>query len=578
MWGRFLIAIIVTLPPALARVLEDYAGDEADVAAAAEFFEELLDHPRSVNSLTVNDFERMLVFSPFAIASIMDYRREYGDILSAAELSLVDGLGEQNVEMLLPFITFDRGVPVDTLKLRPKAKIVGRTVTKLVRSKKEDGPAFVFQNADKGSPVAWVGSARLSFGSRAGFGISSRGEQGSTEQPLRVGAYAYFNDVPLGRKHRITTLAVGDFNVRLGQGIAAWSGFTMNNFSLPSSVLKSGRGVASYTGTTGDGVMRGLGATFRFGRSMDASIALSPFGEEGASLAGGVQYSFGKWRLGASFGTMDSCGAVAVNAVASIGAWAPFAEVGVDFKGRPAAVAGMLVRLPRSAEFGLLLRYYDKDFDNPLAGAFSTGSKVSNELGLTSLISSELGRGFSIKGCVDGAWHPGPTYRCDGPSGSVKARTEGLWEKGGHSVLLRGEFQWKSTESWRRYATRAVYSLRLPIGLNLITRLDFTAAKGFGGAAGQGFSYSHKSGIVSASLYATFVHADDWSCRIYVYEGDLPGSYSVPALYGRGVETYVLLTVKTPWGLRVDLKSGASLRQDRSKDNFRIRLQLTWTI
>ena len=76
MWGRFLIAIIVTLPPALARVLEDYAGDEADVAAAAEFFEELLDHPRSVNSLTVNDFERMLVFSPFAIASIMDYRRE----------------------------------------------------------------------------------------------------------------------------------------------------------------------------------------------------------------------------------------------------------------------------------------------------------------------------------------------------------------------------------------------------------------------------------------------------------------------------------------------------------------------
>ena len=50
---------------------------------------------------------------------------------------------------------------------------------------------------------------------------------------------------------------------------------------------------------------------------------------------------------------------------------------------------------------------------------------------------------------------------------------------------------------------------------------------------------------VSAFLRATFFRVDNWDDRIYCYERDLPGSFSVPALYGRGHSVSAIIGVKT---------------------------------
>ena len=49
---------------------------------------------------------------------------------------------------------------------------------------------------------------------------------------------------------------------------------------------------------------------------------------------------------------------------------------------------------------------------------------------------------------------------------------------------------------------------------------------------------------LSASLRGSIFCIDEWQDRIYCYERDLPGCFSVPAYYGRGYALSALTGVK----------------------------------
>ena len=45
------------------------------------------------------------ILTPYQVASLEEYRHLYGDVLSMAELSLVDGFGEKWTEIMAPFLS-----------------------------------------------------------------------------------------------------------------------------------------------------------------------------------------------------------------------------------------------------------------------------------------------------------------------------------------------------------------------------------------------------------------------------------------------------------------------------------------
>ena len=53
-----------------------------------------------------------------------------------------------------------------------------------------------------------------------------------------------------------------------------------------------------------------------------------------------------------------------------------------------------------------------------------------------------------------------------------------------------------------------------------------------------------RSGMLSACLRGGLFRTDDWDDRIYAYERDAPGNFSVPAFYGRGFWTSFVAGVK----------------------------------
>ena len=55
--------------------------------------------------------------TPFMVASLLEYRAEYGAVSSEAELSLVDGFDAEKVRVLRPFVTFLPGEVMEDRRL-----------------------------------------------------------------------------------------------------------------------------------------------------------------------------------------------------------------------------------------------------------------------------------------------------------------------------------------------------------------------------------------------------------------------------------------------------------------------------
>lgn len=76
--------------------------------------------------------------------------------------------------------------------------------------------------------------------------------------------------------------------------------------------------------------------------------------------------------------------------------------------------------------------------------------------------------------------------------------------------------------------------------------------------------FKRKKTPVSLLLRISFFDTDAYSSRIYAYEQDIPGSYSIPAHYGLGSRFVFLTTYKVSQFLTLYLKFAQSVFEDQT--------------
>ena len=72
-----------------------------------ERFADLLRHPLQLNSMSRSRLASSGLFTGYQVASLLEHRQRFGDIMSFTELASVDGFGHQFVDLLRPFIVLD---------------------------------------------------------------------------------------------------------------------------------------------------------------------------------------------------------------------------------------------------------------------------------------------------------------------------------------------------------------------------------------------------------------------------------------------------------------------------------------
>ena len=547
-------------------------GDE--VGRLSEYYE----HPLMLNYASRSRLLSSGLLSAYQVAVLADYRERTGDILSFEELAILDGFGRDFVSGLKYFVSLEShslpGIPSS----RPAA--VRNTAT--FRSGVRTGE-------DRYGPE---GTYSMKYSVRAGerfeAGISMRSAyQESHFPPEKISFHAAL----YGRRRPWKILA-GDFRLRFGQGLALWPGFSMSGVSTPDAFARKPSGISPYNSYSGEGAFRGIAADFSLKHftvsAFVSGLGLRDLAEGGKEISPDLLYGLNAGWYGMSGQMSITCFAVtplvlpeipsgtglkeyfptamfSVDTRFSFRGTGLFSEVACDMvSGSIAALAGAVLPVSDGVRAAMMLRYYPPGYSAEYSGAVRSGSRCSNEYGASMALSHSCGRWMDIAGktgfgsserrysgsfSADACYSPEPKYGTDTSSFQVKVVvSEDIRISPYFSLGLRFSGRYRSYGEPVRADVRTDF--RTSFG-NWKWNLRLNLLHCAGTSALSYLETGYGTGGFSAWLRAGIFRVDDWDDRIYVYERDAPGNFSVPAYYGRGYWTALTAGWKFARGLKL---------------------------
>lgn len=477
------------------------------------------------------------LLTDYQIATLADYRARQGDILSWEELMLVDGFGREAVEAMRPFLSLEsRRLPgtVDTVRTRAEALV--RTTLKNVGIKaKVTGEYWrvggAWRNPD------WTAHA---------------------EADTRIGRFV-----------------LGDFNVRYGEGLAQWSGFSMESLSTVDAFIRRASSIAPVWSYTSSSVHRG-----------------------GAYEYGGQHWRASAWgTLTKVFGTHAEYLGRWGHAGTTV-AWSPSEGLSVSLEGRlnlrgidamaevacrSRAVAGKASARWKAGDNGKLAvqaRVIPSRFSGKKNGEYALAAGYALQSGQWKSLAGKTGFGSSV-----------PSYKLSFTLDAAMLPVGGV-DPRRLQIRAYGNWDWQIAPSWA-LSVRLTERYRNYENPRTALRADIRFAHGpwlsvLRGEAVRCKSWGllsyleggYKNETLSSYLRFTAFSIPEWADRIYSYERDAPGTFSVPAYSGKGISASLVAGYKLRLGrvtLKANLRGAYMLRVGRESTptlNFQLRCSL----
>lgn len=562
-----------------------------------ERLSDLFENPLFINLASASSLVESGLFSQYQAASICDYRQSSGYILSLTELLSVDGIGADFAERVSPFISLEGNLG--------KSSGSNRSFCGDVRSRAALKPSF------DGS-VPWSFGVRYSskVGERLSAGLAFSKTLSSTPKLNDLSGHVAFNFI----RAPVRVMA-GDFNARFGQGLALWSGMGMGGVSTVSSMERRPTGFSASSSMSADYSLTGLAFSCSPKRmSISAGLALPGLREVGTSTD-----AFGLMPM-ADVTWFCRSGQISVTGYAEVllpdllsghskpelhGAktsvsqrWCIrgteiFSELSYDWGASvPASLAGVAFKPVDGIRMSAMVRYYPAGYSPDYSAAARSLTKCTNEHSVSAAADFALGKYVEINGeegfnssrkrytgsiAADYSYFPESKAK-DDPM-SRQFRLVAQWEM---VVDAAWSFRLRFCEKLRTWGQRS----RSEVRAECLFRTDVWSAKMRMDAVfcdGYGLSGYLEGGwrgrSLNAYLRTGLFFVDDWDDRIYVYERDAPGSFNVPAYYGRGLWTAVTASWKyARWG-RIFMRAGCTSYPfmrvpNRKPGNAELKLQL----
>ncbi|MBR4478680.1 MAG: helix-hairpin-helix domain-containing protein, partial [Bacteroidales bacterium] len=370
--GRFMLLAVICFVSVVEALSQEYLDavlfltgasslEELD-AEVLERYDALASRPVRINTATESRLVASGLFSRYQAASIADYRRSSGDILSIAELALLDGFGDAAARAMAPFVSFGTQAPPGRSSLEKERVETEMMTRSAVQVQEGEGTGSHAVKVRTGDEDRWL--------------LSVAAKQASLKPawpPDALSASAVIH----GRK-RPGKVILGDFNTRFGQGLLLWSGFSLSGVQSAAAMDKHPAGLSPAWTLSPDAVHRGAAADVSFGR-----FVLSVF------------WSYGKCS-GTNFTWLARSGQIGVTAIStgyhvlrgsvdfrwSFGKTDVFGETAAGLPDRTVAfLAGGAWNIAYQVRLAVSVRNYPASFDGSLAGALRSSTRTSDERG-----------------------------------------------------------------------------------------------------------------------------------------------------------------------------------------------------
>lgn len=526
--GRFMLLAVICFVSVAEALSQEYLDAVLFLTGASsleeldsevlERYDALASRPVRINTATESRLVASGLFSRYQAASIADYRRSSGDILSIAELALLDGFGDAAARAMAPFVSFGTQAPPGRSSLEKERVETEMMARSAVQVQEGEGTGSHAVKVRTGDEDRWL--------------LSVAAKQASLKPawpPDALSASAVIH----GRK-RPGKVILGDFNTRFGQGLLLWSGFSLSGVQSAAAMDKHPAGLSPAWTLSPDTAHRGAAADMSLGR-----FVLSGF------------WSYGKCS-GANLTWLARSGQIGMTAIStgyhvlrgsvdfrwSFGKIDVFGETVAAMPDRTVAfLAGGAWNIAYQVRLAASVRNYPASFDGSLAGALRSSTRTSDERGAALAFDCK-----ALTVTADAALHP--------DKGTAQYKT--IWKYAPQvtenltlSLRAVGRYRPADPYPWR---TELRAEAALSGGNGLIIKGSGTLCRCVETtwlAYVEG-GYVNETSVrkLSAYIRGTAFKIDRWEDRIYIYERDIPGAFSVPAYYGRGCSASAVASVK----------------------------------
>ena len=534
-----------------------------------ERYEALAARPIPLNRASRSRLVGSGLFSAYQLATLADYRARNGDILSFAELAVVDGFGEECARALKPFLTLEPVLAPGALP--DSARAAHETAFYAAVARKSDASA-------SGQGLKYGLKYRFSYGGRWALALAAKsGYDAALFPPEGGSAYAlYQGNGTLGK------VILGSFNARFGQGLVRWSGFSLETPSGTGSFSRRPSLLSPAWSYSGSGTLLGAAADFQLGRSLVSAYATLPL--KGAWQAGANASFFGRYGEAGTTAVFERTASgerrifVSADARCNLRGVDLFGEAALRLPEKTAALrAGARSKLGDALVAALLVRAVPSRYSGRSGGEYALSAGLDFSAGEYVPLAGKSGFGSSRRrhtGSLTAEASALPVPERDTGRKQLKIIASWTWQLDGRwSATLR------ISERLRNYDVLNRSDVRIDVRREegpwtLGFRANAVASERWGmlGYAEGGY----RTDGAWLWLRATLFWADAWNDRIYCYERDAPGQFNVPAYYGRGWSLSAVGALKTRrWG-RWYLSGGWTGYARAEKKPGKAELKLQW--
>ena len=488
-------------------IAEQLETEEIDLTNVIEYLNYYFDNPLNLNSASAMNLEDLNLLSAVQINDLLLHRKLFGKFISIYELQSLEYWDLQTIQLILPFVRVDDRL--DNLHISLKEALEHGSYEMYLRyqatPESKNGYTKVNDSILQNSNSYYYGNAdryysRVRYSYRTNISIGVTGEKDAGEQFFKgaqkngfdfYSAHAFFK----GGKY-LRSVALGDYQIQIGQGLNLWSGYAFGKTADVTNVKKTANPLRPYTSVDEARFMRGAAVdigykdfsmtTFASVKKMDASVISDSIYEDlefvsSINISGlhrtnseiakknlltekifgsNLRYRNRSFQAGIAgvyqgyttefnkaiqpYNQFDFRGKDMLSFSGDY-SWVYknfnfFGETSrTSYSGSWANLHGVLFSLDSRASFSLLYRNYQRGYQTFYNTGFSEGSNTQNESGIYAGLKMKLSSAWSVNSYIDLFKFPWMKYTVDAPSF-------------GHEIMVQPSYKpTKQLEIYARY-------------------------------------------------------------------------------------------------------------------------------
>lgn len=526
----------------ISEQLETESIDLTNVLQSLNYY---FDHPLNLNSATQEELQELNLLTDVQINDLLLHREIFGKFISIYELQSLQYWDLSTIQMVLPFVKVDD--KLDQLHVSFKEAIKNGKFEAYFRYQTipefkqgyTDVPDSVQETSNSyyyGNPDRYYTRLRFSYRTNLSVGFTAEkdpGEQffsGTQKNGFDFySAHAFYK----GGKY-LKAVAVGDYQVQIGQGLNFWSGYAFGKTADVTNVKKTANPIRPYTSVDETRFMRGAAAEFGMGKlsflafgsykGVDASVIADSSIEEQEFVSsinlsglhrtntelerkdalkefisgGNLRYDSRNLHLGIAsvyqgydrpynkdtvpYNIFDFRGKSTVSTSIDY-SWVVrnfnfFGEVShTSYSNGLAQLYGVLFSLDRRASMSVIYRNYGKDYQTFYNAGFAEGSRTQNEKGLYAGLKLNLHKHFTLNSYVDLFSFPWLKYLVDAPSGGHEIMIQPTY-KPNRQLEIYARFREQVREKNSRVSDGTVTEIEEALQRNYRLNLSYQVTEG----------------------------------------------------------------------------------------------------